>query len=218
MEPREGRAGRPERPGPAEGADPTHPADADPDMEPELQRDLDRSPSARLERSSIGQVAIGALVAVLLASQVATHLPPSALARATDPTADRALRTLGSEQAWGVFSPDPRRTSLDLEARLTFADGTSTTWEVPTGPRVGTNLRYYRWRKWLERIRSDRARGFWEPTARWLAEEHGGGPSPVVRVELIRFFRDNAVVGPQPEWQHAVFYTLEVDPDDGEGT
>jgi hypothetical protein len=222
VDPGEGRPGRPEPPGSAEGAGPATAPDADPDLhpdaDPEIEPELDTTPSARLERSWIGQLAIGALVAVLLASQVATHLPSSALARATSPSADRALRTLGSEQAWGVFSPDPRRTSLDLEARITFADGTSTTWEVPSGPRVGANLRFYRWRKWLERIRSDQARGFWEPTARWLAEEHAGGPSPVVRVELIRYFRDNAVVGPQPEWQQAVFHTLDVTPDDGEGT
>jgi hypothetical protein len=130
--------------------------------------------------------------------------------RAVRPTADRAIRVLGSEQAWGVFSPNPRRISIDLEGRVTFADGSTATWEVPDGPIVGTNLRYYRWRKWLERIRADDARRFWEPTATWIASLHEGGPSPVERVELVRFFRDNRVRGPQPSWQQATFFVLDL--------
>jgi hypothetical protein len=171
-------------------------------------------PAARLEASRLGQRAILVLVGVLLAAQLATHLPASAVQRAVRPTADQAIRVLASEQAWGVFSPNPRRISIDLEARVTFADGSTATWEVPDGPIVGANLRFYRWRKWLERIRADDARGLWEPTAAWIASLHEGGPSPVVRVELVRFFRDNRVRGPQPSWQQATFFVLEV-PEEG---
>lgn len=153
------------------------------------------------------------LVGVLLAAQVATHLPASAVQRAVRPTADQAIRVLGSEQSWGVFSPNPRRISIDLEGRVTFADGSTATWQVPSGPIVGANLRYYRWRKWLERVRSDDARRFWEPTARWIASLHDDAPSPVVRVELVRFFRDNRVRGPQPSWQQATFFVLDLPED-----
>lgn len=170
----------------------------------------------RVERGRIGQAAIAGLVAVLLAGQVATHLPSSATQRAARPPADQALRLLGSEQAWGVFSPDPRSTSLGLEARITFADGSEATWTLPDGPAVGANLRYYRWRKWLERVRADSARSLWAPTASWLADVHSDGPSPPVRVELVRRFRDNRPIGEQPEWDEAVFHTLELDPPEAE--
>src|SRR3546814_1539373 len=100
-----------------------------------------------------------------------------------------------SDWSSDVCSSDlnPRSTSLDLEARITYADGSTDTWQVPEGSPIGTNLRYYRWRKWLERIRSDSYRGLWRATAEWVADEHSGGPSPVVKVELVRFFRENVV-------------------------
>src|SRR3546814_4513463 len=84
-----------------------------------------------------------------------------------------------SDWSSDVCSSDlnPRSTSLDLEARITYADGSTDTWQVPEGSPIGTNLRYYRWRKWLERIRSDSYRGLWRATAEWVADEHSGGPS-----------------------------------------
>jgi hypothetical protein len=168
--------------------------------------------SERAEASVWGRRAILALVAVLLAAQLATHLPASPVREALRPSADRAVRLLGSEQAWGVFSPDPRRISIDIEARVTFADGTTATWAPPQGGPVITNLRYYRWRKWMERVRADDARGLWEPTARWVADEHRDGPSPPVRVDLVRHFRQNVAVGPQPPWQSFTYFTLDLDP------
>ncbi len=112
-----------------------------------------------------------------------------------------------------MLAPNPRSTSLALEARITFVDGTTTRWEVPQGSRVGGNLRYYRWRKWLERVRSDSYRGLWRPTAQWIADIHDGGPSPVVKVELVRHFHDNVVTGPQPAWEEYTYFTLRVDPE-----
>lgn len=171
---------------------------------------MPRPLSERVERSSSGQLIISIAVVLVLLAQVLTHLPPSALDRALGPPANRIIRIFGIEQAWGVFAPDPRSTSLELEARVTFADGSATTWEVPEGPVVGANLRYYRWRKWLERIRSDDFRGLWPATARWVASLYDDGPEPVVRVELVRRFRENAIEGEQPPYQEYTFYTLDL--------
>src|SRR3546814_808603 len=117
-----------------------------------------------------------------------------------------------SDWSSDVCSSDlnPRSTSLDLEARITYADGSTDTWQVPEGSPIGTNLRYYRWRKWLERIRSDSYRGLWRATAEWVADEHSGGPSPVVKMELVRFFRENVVSGEQPPWEEYTYFTLDV--------
>ena len=127
--------------------------------------------SERIERSVTGRVVISVAIVLVLLAGVATHLPPgSALHRSLDDRANTAIRLVASEQQWAVFAPDPRSTSLGIEARVTFEDGTTEVWHLPEGPRVGTNLRYYRWRKWLERVRSDDLRILWEPTARWIAE------------------------------------------------
>ena len=117
---------------------------------------------------------------------------------------------IGAEQAWGVFAPNPRNTSLELQARVTFADGSTAMWELPHGPVVGGNLRFYRWRKWLERVRSDDYRSLWAPTARWIATEFDDHPSEVVRVELIRRFHRNVVAGEQPPWEEFVYCTVEL--------
>lgn len=166
--------------------------------------------SGRFERSRWGRVAISLLVVLVIGLEVATHLPPSALDRAVDEPADRAVRLLGIEQAWGVFAPNPRTTSLRLEAHVTFADGSSTTWTVPSGPRIGSNLRFYRWRKWLERARADGYRSIWRPTAEWIASIHSDGPSPVTRVELVRHFRENVLSGDPNPWQEATYFTLDL--------
>ena len=169
--------------------------------------------SERFERSTIGQVLISAVIVLVLACEVGTHLPPSALRDAVSEPADQIVRLLGSEQAWGVFAPNPRSTSIELEARVTFADGSRTTWTLPTGPALGANLRYYRWRKWLERVRADDHRSLWEPTARWIAGLYEDEPSDVVQVELVRRFHENVVEGPQPPWQEFTYYRLDLEED-----
>ena len=169
--------------------------------------------SERIERSWWGRLLITGLVLVVILAQVGIHLPPSAVQREVDGVANRTIRLLASEQSWGVFAPDPRRTSIDLEAIITYADGTTDVWGVPSGSRIGENLRYYRWRKWLERVRADSYDEIWAPTARWIADEHSDGPSPVVRVELVRYFRENTVEGPQLPYERFTYHTLELSPE-----
>jgi hypothetical protein len=164
--------------------------------------------SERIERSPLGQILISALIVVFLLVEVGTNLPDSAVSRSVGPTANRVVRILGSENSWGVFAPDPRPTSLQLKAKITFADGSHATWHLPTGSPWGTNLRFYRWRKWLERVRSDSYPDTWDPTARWIASLYEHRTSPVVQVQLVRRFHDNTLQDPQPPWQEYVYYTL----------
>jgi len=168
--------------------------------------------SERFERSSWGRTLISALILLLLLAEIGTHLPASALEETVGESAHDVVRALAYEQTWGVFAPDPRPTSLKLEARVTFADGSTATWKPPSGPAIGTNLRYYRWRKWLERVRSDEYSNLWDPTARWIASLYDDRPSPVARVELIRHFRDNVVRGPQPPYAQFTYFTLDLEP------
>jgi hypothetical protein len=172
--------------------------------------------SERVEGSPAGRVLISVAIVLLLLAQVGTHLPTgSALHRSVEGHANAAVRLVASEQQWGVFAPDPRTTSLRIEANVTFADGTTAVWTLPEGARIGANLRYYRWRKWLERVRSEDFRGLWEPTARWIAGEYADRPSPVVKVELVRLFHKNSLQGEPLPYQSAVYFTYEPDRDEG---
>lgn len=164
--------------------------------------------SERVERSATGQILVSIAIVLVLLAQVATHLPTgSAVRRSVDDPANTAIRMVASEQQWGVFAPDPRRTSLRLEGHVTFEDGTTAVWELPEGPRIGSNLRFYRWRKWLERVRSDQFRGMWEPTARWIATQYDDRPSPVAKVELVRFVHENTLEGDQPPFEAFTYFT-----------
>ena len=87
-------------------------------------------------------------------------------------------------------------------------------WHLPEGPRLGANLRFYRWRKWLERVRSDDLRSLWEPTARWIASEYDDRPSAVVKVELVRMFHPNTLHGEPPAYEEFVYYTYVPDQDE----
>jgi len=168
-------------------------------------------PSERFERSNLGRGLITGLVALLLLLQIATHLPSdSAVNQKVGTYAQQYIRILGSEQAWGVFAPNPRSRSLRMEARVTFEDGSTATWTLPHGPVVGANLRFYRWRKWLERVRADSNQGLWEPTARWVASLYDDAESPVAKVELVRGFHENPINGPQPPYQDFTYYTLDL--------
>lgn len=174
---------------------------------------MSRPLSERFERSLIGRLAISVGVAILLLAEVGTHLPSSAFERSVGAPANRVLNVAASEQTWAVFAPNPRTTSLGLEAQITFADGSTARWTTPEGPAIGANLRFYRWRKWLERARADDQWPLWEPTAQWVASLYGDAPSPVVRVELIRRFHENVLDGDQPAWQAFTFYTLDLEED-----
>lgn len=170
--------------------------------------------SQRIEQSPLGRLAIGATIALLILATFGTHLPTSVLADTVSKRSGEIVRILGSEQSWGVFAPDPRSTSLGIEGRVTFADGSTAVWNLPDGSRVIGNLRYYRWRKWVERVRSDQYPNTWEPTARWIATQFDDRDSPVVKVELVRFFRENSILDPQPPFEEYTYFTLDLPGED----
>ncbi len=172
--------------------------------------------SEQVERSPVAQILISIVIVLVLLAEIGSHLPPgSAMFDLVGDESNSLIRAVATEQQWGVFAPDPRQTSLRLEGRVTFADGTTAVWHLPQGARIGANFRYYRWRKWLERVRSDDFRSLWAPTARWVAGLYADRPSPVARVELVRLFHQNALVGEQPPYQEFTYCTYV--PAEGEG-
>lgn len=169
---------------------------------------------SRLESSPAGQVAISALIVAVVAAIVLTNLPGSALKQATAPVVSRAVNAVGLDQNWNVFAPNPRTTSLQLQARVTYADGETDLWTLPAwDPWVGT-YRSYRWRKWMSYVRLDANQGeLWEPTARWIARVHTRGGREVEQVTLIRRWYEIPAPGAGrhvPPWNEYEFYTLRV--------
>lgn len=162
------------------------------------------------ERSRVGRLLLSVAIAMMLLAEIGTHLPDGAIARSVGPSSYRWLNLTASEQTWEVFAPNPRSVSLRLETLVTFADGSTERWQMPEGAVIGTNLRYYRWRKWLEYVRADAEWLLWDPTARWIASRYDDRSSPVARVELIRHFHANRALDPQPAWQSFTYYTLDL--------
>ena len=176
--------------------------------------DVPASPSIgeRIERSVGGQVLIAMAIVTALFAQLVTHLPDSsAVEDELGESASYLVRLGAVESQWGVFAPNPRSTSLDIEGRVTFADGSTAVWHLPEGSRIGGNFRYYRWRKWLERVRSDDFRSLWEPTCQWIASLYDHFDSPVQTVELVRLFHENEIVGPQPPFDEFTYHTCRPD-------
>jgi hypothetical protein len=166
----------------------------------------------RIERTVAAQVLISILIVATLLAQSVTHLPgASAVEDELGETAEYLVRLGAVESQWAVFAPNPRSTSLQLEGRVTLEDGSTAVWHLPEGARVGANLRYYRWRKWLERVRSDDFRTLWEPTCQWIASLYDEFDSPVAKVELVRRFHDNVLVGAQPPYDELVYHTCTPD-------
>jgi hypothetical protein len=166
----------------------------------------------RIERTVSAQVLIAIVIVALLLAQLVTHLPgDSAVENELGSSANQLVRLAAVESQWGVFAPNPRSTSLKLEGRVTFEDGSTAVWHLPEGARIGANYRYYRWRKWLERVRSDEFQNLWEPTCQWIASLYDDADSPVASVDLVRLFHDNHLVGEQPPYDEFVYHSCTPD-------
>ena len=140
----------------------------------------------RLEASIVGRVLISVLVVVVLAAVLVLNLPESELGRRGRYRLKPVINATGLDQTWAVFAPDPPRQELELEARIAYADGTESTWRVPTGNPVLGAYRDYRWLKWAEWMTSGGHLALWTPAAAYIARhEQAAGRNPV-SVTLLR--------------------------------
>ena len=91
-----------------------------------------------------------------------------------------------------MFAPEPRKFSVGLYARVSYADGREEIWAPPARGQLLAPYRTYRWQKFVERARADDNPQLWEATARWLTRELGPG---VVKVVLVRTFQEAVTPG-----------------------
>jgi hypothetical protein len=162
----------------------------------------------RLESSVLGRVVLTLVMAALVAAIVVWNAPDGPAIRPLKPLSARVLLPVGLDQDWAVFAPEPRGFTVGVYAVVTRQDGTRVTWRPPAKGLFFAPYRTYRWQKYVERLRADDNAGLWEPAARAIAADVGGG---VRRVELVRTFRDSVVPGSntgRPPTQRFTFYTL----------
>jgi hypothetical protein len=167
----------------------------------------------RLESRPAGRLLISALLVVTLGAVCATNLPESRLRREALKLAEPFLHATGLDQDWRVFAPDPRQTSLRLEARVRYDDGRVAVWRPPAGGDLAGAYWDYRWRKWLENAIQDANRSvLWKPAALFVAREMRRPPKVPRTVTLVRRWQDLRPPGaPGPAaagWKRYAFYSL----------
>ena len=167
----------------------------------------------RIESSAAGQIALSLFIVVTLVAVVVTNLPESLLRRNLLRVADPYLRSTGLDQNWRIFAPNPRQTSLRLEARVRYDDGSVVVWQPPAGGDLVGVYRDYRWRKWLENVTVAPEREvLWRPAAMFAARQVGGPkhtPDSVTLVMSSQELRAPGAPGPdRGAWRDEAFYTL----------
>jgi hypothetical protein len=154
----------------------------------------------RIEASRGGRVAISAFLGATLFFVCVTNMPQSRLRTDVMKVGSPYLNSIGLDQDWRVFAPDPRRVTIDMFARVRYADGRLASWRSPRGGALLGQYWDYRWRKWMENaILDENERELWEPTARYvIREEEAKGRSPA-SVTLVRRWWELLPPGRGPE-------------------
>jgi hypothetical protein len=172
-----------------------------------------------VEASRIGRAVISAFVAITIAALVFWNLPDSEIRARALPLVEPYIRATGLDQNWGVFAPDPRRTTNTLLARATYADGRTEDLLLPAGDPFVSAYWDYRWRKWGEWAMSSEYEHLWHPTAVWFSRRAADDGEDPVEVVLMRRWYPLLPPGSGPdrgESQDTPYYTLTVVPPDGE--
>lgn len=156
------------------------------------------------------RVVIGIVAAAVMASVIAWNVPDPDVRISLHNRVRPLVYTLGLEQSWALFAPNPPGNSMALVADVHFANGSTERFTFPDGdPLIGA-LREYRWRKMERRVQGDGYRSQWAPTARWVA---GHYDEAVARVVLIRRLADSPEPGSDEPliWIEDRVFTLTLD-------
>ena len=150
---------------------------------PSLQEDIEANP--------VGRALISVAIVFTILGFIFNNIPDSALKTRAGSITRPFINSVGLDQNWGVFAPNPRSQVLQLHARITYDDGESVIWQLPECDPVIGHYRFYRWQKWMEYVRQDAYQQLmWESTALWLARTHQEPDRGVTEVTLIRRWYD----------------------------
>jgi hypothetical protein len=143
---------------------------------------------ARLQRWK--RVALSLLSVTTIVAVGASNMPASVLRARVIDRVGPFLNATGLEQNWEVFAPPRALAWSGLEAEVAFADGTSRSWQLPTGGPLLRTYADYRWRKLLEYEVDDSFSGrLGKAYAGYVARRFARDGSQPIRVTLIRRWR-----------------------------
>jgi hypothetical protein len=158
-------------------------------------------------RRALGSAALIITVAVIVLGNVPGVGWLGDLRAATQPVRSAT----GLTQNWQVYSP-PRTLSAYVDARVDYADGTSSVYSIPGRRGVGAFVDY-RWQKYEEAIRPDSGKSLWAGYAEYVADRARAQGKDPVRVTLIRRFANTLSPGPGPPrepWHEYTMFTMAV--------
>ncbi len=163
-----------------------------------------------------GRLLVSALLVLLSVCIVGWNLPGQSEVRSDIRAKIRpVVYTLGIDQGWGVFAPNPSKTSVIVEAEVAFSDGTTERFEFPDGdPFIGA-YREFRWRKLERRFRTDSSwTSLRSPTAEWIARQFVSSERAVTSVTLVRYLARTPRAGSDDErvYERDDFYTKTFNP------
>jgi len=181
---------------------------------PETARPDEPEAPARPEASRRRRTMITIFIVITLGAVLVQNMPNSVIKDGLMVVARPYLNLTGLDQSWSIFSPNPRRESVFIVARLERADGSVTLRPVPAG--VGASeYWHYRWQKYEETLSESGGRILWRPYAEWVVGQDRSEGGEPVRVTLLRRVSKLPPPGPRADALPFVdedFYTAQVSP------
>lgn len=166
---------------------------------------------ARFECSVVGRLVISIGVVVALFAIVVVNMPASRLRENLSKYTLPIVNAAGLNQDWSIFS-QPRTLAAYVNARIDFADGSSTVRSISTDHWFNAYVDY-RWQKYEEIIRPDGGRPYWHDYAEYVAAQARRNGHTPIRVTLLRRFAHTNPPGPGPAhapWQEVSMYVLDL--------
>ena len=200
-------AGHSELDEPAEGVAPAGSPNPRRSTDPDAQSERPSSRVGLVGRPA-GRAFITLFVAWWIVATIGWSMPPGSHLRTKVVEAvEPGVHAFGLDQSWVVFSPNPPREVVMVQATVTFADGSVATWQPPReDPFIG-HFNGYHWQKWEERVRLDENADMWPATAAYIADDFSD-QGTVVSVVLSRRWYQMPPVGDHspPVWESYDFY------------
>ena len=169
----------------------------------------------KVESSAIGRAAVSGVIIFILGSLIAANIPSSYLQRKLNTIVQPVRDSVGLDQTWSVFAPEPRQQTFGLGATISYDNGTKEIWSVPTGDPFISEYRTYHWQKWSEYARADDQPALWEPLAIWLARTYDRSNRHPTEVVLTRYWYDLFAPGTHPirgPWHEVTYFSLAITP------
>lgn len=161
-----------------------------------------------IDRSVAGQVLLSIFMVVIVVVVALYNLPNGRPRTAVGHVVDPVAKSVGLEQNWGLFAPQPSQYGIVVFATVTYRGGRVKRITPPHNGLLVSPYRNYRWQKFGDALSADANSAMWPPAARYFARQAGGH---VVKVVLTRQFRHVTLPGdpgPQAPRQFYNFYTL----------